>query len=111
MPKLLLQLGSTLRNVGEYAGAVRVLREGRSRFPEYAPLRFFLALALHSSGREREAFVELLELAASAPNPAQMREYGRAMRGYTEAIKGQPSGAGSPPDARVGGDPRMESDG
>ena len=86
VPRALLQLGSSLRNVGEYEEAVRTLSEGRERFPEYAPMRFFLALALHDAGRHREALTEALELALSKPDPVEMEEYAPAMRRYVEAL-------------------------
>lgn len=82
--RVLLQLGSSLRNVGEHEEAVRVLSEGRERFPDHAPIRFFLSLALHDAGRHREALAEAFELALSGPEP---EEYGRAMRGYLDTLK------------------------
>ena len=40
-----VQLGSTLRNVGEVDEAVRLLSEGRERFPGEAAIRVYLAPA------------------------------------------------------------------
>lgn len=85
-PRALLQLGSSLRNVGEYDEAVEVLSAGRERFPGYAPTRFFLALALHDAGWHEEALAEALRLALSEPNPEEMKEYDRAMREYVDAL-------------------------
>lgn len=85
VPRVLLQLGSSLRNVGEHDEAVRVLSEGRERFSGHAPMRFFLALALHDAGRHREALAEALELALS--DPGETGEYGRAMRRYVDELK------------------------
>ena len=62
-PKALLQLGSSLRNVGRHEEAVALLREGAAEYPEHGGLRFFLALALRSAGHEREAFATLAGLA------------------------------------------------
>jgi catechol 2,3-dioxygenase-like lactoylglutathione lyase family enzyme len=59
--RCLLQLGSSLRNVGRLDEAVSLLQSARSEFPEFRPLRAFLALALHSAGRDREALRVLLE--------------------------------------------------
>jgi tetratricopeptide (TPR) repeat protein len=87
IPRALLQLGSSLRNVGAYEEAVRTLSEGRGRFPDYVPVRFFLALALYDAGRHREALVESLELALSGPDRAEMQEYARAMRSYLDALR------------------------
>ena len=85
-PRVLLQLGSSLRNVGEYDEAVRVLSEGHERFPGYAPMRFFLALALHDAGCHREALAGALRLALCGPYPEEMKEYDRAMREYVDAL-------------------------
>lgn len=87
VPRALLQLGSSLRNVGEYGEAVRVLSEGRERFPDHAPMRFFLALALHDAGRHREATSEALGLVFSGPDSDAMAEYGGAMRRYLDALR------------------------
>src|SRR5262249_5779947 len=46
----LLGLGSSLRNVGRAADGAEVLRAATAEFPQDAPLRAFLALALYSSG-------------------------------------------------------------
>ena len=86
--RVLLQLGSSLRNVGKHDEAVRVFSEGRERFPGHAPLRFFLALALDDTGMHREAIVEALELAFFEPGSDEMAEYGRAMRRYVDTLKG-----------------------
>src|SRR5512133_3537488 len=50
LPRLYVQLGSTLRNVGEFDEAVEFLQEGRTRFPDHAAIRAFHALALLSAG-------------------------------------------------------------
>ncbi len=87
MPRVLLQLGSSLRNVGEHEEAVRVLSEGGERFPGHAPLRFFLSLALHDAGRHQKAISEALGLAFSRPDSDEMADYGRVMRRYLDALK------------------------
>lgn len=87
VPRVLQQLGSSLRNVGEHGEAVRILSEGRERFPGHAPLRFFLALALHDAGRHREAISEALGLAFSGPESNEMAEYGGVMRRYLDSLK------------------------
>jgi predicted Zn-dependent protease len=72
----LLQLGSSLRNVDRIDDAVRLLQGARREFPEFRPLRAFLALALHSAGRDKEALRELLEAIADEG------EYERSLRAY-----------------------------
>ncbi len=49
-------LGSCLREVRRHAEAVAVLEEACAEHPDDASLRFALALALWSAGRERDAF-------------------------------------------------------
>lgn len=74
--RCLLQLGSSLRNVGRVEEAVTLLENARREFSKFRPLRAFLALALHSAGRDREALRELLETIADEG------EYERSLRGY-----------------------------
>jgi tetratricopeptide (TPR) repeat protein len=78
--RCLLQLGSSLRNVGRIEEAVALLQDARQEFPEFRPLRAFLALALHSAGRDGEALRELLETIADEG------EYERSLRAYAAEI-------------------------
>jgi tetratricopeptide (TPR) repeat protein len=78
--RCLLQLGSSLRNVGQVEEAVSVLEGARDEFPEFRPIRAFLALALHSAGREREALRVLLETIADEG------EYARSLRAYAAEL-------------------------
>ncbi|HET7568138.1 MAG TPA: tetratricopeptide repeat protein [Gaiellaceae bacterium] len=78
--RCLLQLGSSLRNVGRVDDAVALLAEARREFPDFRPLRAFLALALHSAGRDREALRELLETIADEG------QYERSLRGYAAEL-------------------------
>ena len=74
--RCLLQLGSSLRNVGRIDEAVARLDDARREYPSFRPLRAFLALALHSAGRETEALRELLEAIADEG------DYERSLRAY-----------------------------
>ena len=87
LPRLYVQLGSTLRNVGETEEAVRFLAEGRERFPDHAAIRAFLALALVSAGRCHDAVVALLELVAENTTSIDLDGYGRALRQYTGDLR------------------------
>lgn len=78
--RCLLQLGSSLRNVGRVDEAVTLLDAARREFPDFRPLRAFLALALHSAGRDREALRELLETIADEG------EYARSLRAYAAEL-------------------------
>jgi len=79
-PRALLQLGSSLRNAGRIDEAVALLADARREFPDFRPLRAFLALALHSAGRTEEALAELLHAIADEG------EYERSLRAYADAL-------------------------
>lgn len=87
LPRALLQLGSTLRNLGKHAQAVALLDEACRRFPEHAPLRIFLALARWSAGQPRAALIVLLELARQAIDTPEMRAYARAIDSYLDELR------------------------
>jgi tetratricopeptide (TPR) repeat protein len=74
--RCLLQLGSSLRNVDRVEEAVALFADARREFPDFRPLRAFLALALHSAGRDREALRELLEAIADEG------DYAKSLRAY-----------------------------
>jgi cyanophycin synthetase len=85
--RLYVQLGSSLRNVGQHDEAVQVLTEGCSRFPDYPPLRIFRAFALHSAGQSQAAVVELLEILLAHSDPHVLDGYTRAIRYYTDELE------------------------
>ena len=87
VPRLYVQLGSTLRNVGQLEEAVRFLAEGRQRFPDHAAIRAFHALALVSAGRCPEAAVTLLELVTEQSSSIDFDGYDRALRQYTDELR------------------------
>ncbi len=80
-------LGSTLRNVGQPEEAVRILAEGRKRFPADGAIHVFLALARFSGGDGQAAMVELLDLLLANPAAANLRGYDRAIRLYTDELR------------------------
>lgn len=82
-PQALIQLASSLRNVGRAAEAVAVLRDlgDRSNPVVGAAAQAFLALALHDLGEPDEALrVALLALAPTLPL------YARAVTAYAEEL-------------------------
>lgn len=74
--------GSTLRNVGRTEESVAVLGEGLTRFPDYAPIKAFLALALHSSKFHNAAMATLLELVLELNHDDQLHGFERALAHY-----------------------------
>ena len=79
----MLGLGSSLRNVGRHEEAVATLRAAVAEFPDHAPLRSFLALALHSSGEPDEAVAALLDLVL---RHAPLNGYEVALRDYRNSL-------------------------
>jgi tetratricopeptide (TPR) repeat protein len=89
LPRLYVQLGSTLRNLGQAWEAVHLLEEGRAQFPDYAPIRAFHALALVSADCASEAVIELLDLILANSAAINLNGYERALREYTDELRKQ----------------------
>lgn len=89
LPRLYVQLGSTLRNLGQAWEAVHLLEEGRAQFPDYAPIRAFHALALLSADCGKDAAIELLELVLAHGAAIGLDGYERALREYTDELRKQ----------------------
>lgn len=79
----LLGLGSTYRNVLRHADAIALLDGAVGEYPDDQALRFFLALALWSGGRERDGMQVLGKLALDT---ADLRGYGRAAAFYVDRL-------------------------
>jgi hypothetical protein len=82
-----IQLASTLRNVGETAEAVAILRAVVDQHPDHRAARMFLALALVSAERGPEAVHELLDLLLTNPGPPE--RYERSLRWYADDLVGR----------------------
>ena len=89
LPRLHVQLGSTLRNIGQAWEAAHLLEEGRERYPDYAPIRLFHALALISADCGKEAVAELLDLVLANGARIGLDGYERALREYTDELRKQ----------------------
>jgi tetratricopeptide (TPR) repeat protein len=84
--KAMLQLGSTLRNLGRVDEAVALLDRARDEFPEDLALAGFHALALTSAGRADVAVRELLEALVDHVDALELREYRAALRRYAREL-------------------------
>ena len=83
----LLQLASTLRNLGQCTQSIELLRQIPSGSPIFTDAQAFLALALHDADQPTEA----LQLALSAiVRHASL--YSRAINGYAAEL-GAPAGS------------------
>jgi len=79
-----IQLASTLRNLGRAAESVALLREEIAAHPDHrlsGAARAFLALALYDTGESTEAVREALHVAASG-----LPQYGRAVASYADEL-------------------------
>lgn len=79
----LLGLGSTYRNLLRHNDAIALLEGASGEYPDDQALRFFLALALWSGGRERDAMQVMGRLALEATD---LHGYGRAAAFYVEQL-------------------------
>ncbi len=89
--RFLVGYGSTLRNVGRADEAVAVLGEAIGAFPDYPPLKVFLALALHSAGHIDMAMATALDAAVDAGRDA-LDGYDRAIVYYRDELLGRAVG-------------------
>lgn len=81
-----IQLASTLRNLGETAEAVAILREVVAANPAHRAARMFLALCMHSDGQGAAAVHELLDLLLTDPGPPE--RYRASLRWYADDLVG-----------------------
>jgi tetratricopeptide (TPR) repeat protein len=56
----LLQLGSSLRNVGRINDAISVLSDAEKRYPEFPSITMFLGMAMHDRNMNTEALRTVL---------------------------------------------------
>ena len=89
LPRMYVQYGSTLRNVGDMTAAVAVLEEGSETFPDDLAIACFLALARHSDGNTAGALAGLIEslLRADANGAALFPRYQRSLAAYAADLR------------------------
>jgi tetratricopeptide (TPR) repeat protein len=86
VPQALLQLGSSLRNVGRNDEAIALFDDAVARFPDHAALRLFRAFALATAGRDREALVDVLDLARTRIDAPEIERYRGSLENYTRDL-------------------------
>lgn len=86
VPRALLQLGSSYRNAGRLEDAEALLADACRRYPDDAALPLFHAFTLASLGRDREALVNVLDLARTRIDAPEISRYARSLEGYTRDL-------------------------
>lgn len=87
-PRIYVQAGSTLRNLGRFDEARSLLAEGRGRYPDFRALAVFQALVDVSAGRDRAAIDHLFEaLLAIDEGDDSVASYRRALTYYANEIR------------------------
>lgn len=86
LQECLVCLGSSHRNVGNFAEAVETLEKVMAQFPEDNSGKVFLALAYYSDGREDEAVRLLLELLLETTNDENVLEYADPLDYYKDNL-------------------------
>ena len=84
--RLFVQMGSTLRNLGRNEEAIALFEDGSARYPDDVALRLFRAFALATAGRDREALVDVLDLARTRIDAPEIDRYRRSLESYTRDL-------------------------
>jgi cyanophycin synthetase len=79
-----VQLGSSLRVIGEPSESVDIHRRVLARWPDRPSNRLFLALALRDAGLTDEALREAFAVALAEPVEQDISLYRRALTDYIE---------------------------
>jgi len=87
VPRLLVQMGSTLRNVDRNDEAIALFDDAVARHPDDVALRLFRAFCLATAGRDREALVDVLHLARTRIEAPEVDRYRRSLENYTRDLE------------------------
>jgi tetratricopeptide (TPR) repeat protein len=82
----LLGLGSTYRTLGRYVDARATLRRGVDEFPDYAPLKVFLAMSLYNCGDGKLAVETLLQVLVRHGADKEVAGFSEAIALYAEDL-------------------------
>ncbi|SDN59810.1 tetratricopeptide repeat protein [Bacillus sp. OK048] len=83
----LLQLGSSLRNVGRIDDAIRILSDAEQRYPEFPSISMFLGIAMHDKNRNAEALRKNLNVMLRHVKTSDIERYRMALENYIKDIK------------------------
>jgi tetratricopeptide (TPR) repeat protein len=87
VPRCLLQLASTLRNLDRRDESLAIYDEAIASFPDDAALPIFRAFLLADLGREREALVSVIDLARTRIDAPEIQRYARSLNGYNRDLE------------------------
>ena len=86
VPRCLVQLGSSLRNVGRLDDALELFDDAIDRYPDDVALRIFRAFALTDAGREREALIDVIDVARTRIDAPEIHRYARSLANYARLL-------------------------
>ncbi|WP_421385247.1 tetratricopeptide repeat protein [Bacillus salacetis] len=82
----LLQLGSSLRNVGRLDEAIEILSVAEARFPGIPTVSMFLSMALFNGNKHKEALQTLLSSMIYNNDTPDIKRYGKGLEYYIKNL-------------------------
>ncbi|WP_400241657.1 tetratricopeptide repeat protein [Niallia sp. JL1B1071] len=82
----LLQLGSSLNNVGKLQDALSVLTEAETRFPHLLSISMFLGITLHNANKESEGMKTVLRAIMRQVKTTDLERYSFALDNYINKL-------------------------
>ena len=84
--RCLIQLASTLRNLGRLDEATARIEDAVAAEPTSIGARMFRAMILHDAGRATEGLRGLLEVVAAESSDADVQRYRRSLTAYAAEL-------------------------
>lgn len=81
-----LGLGSTLRTLGNYSEAKKILGEAMQLFPQNNEFKVFYSMALYNTNEIEDALYILLNLLVDTTNDENISAYSKAIRYYSDKL-------------------------
>jgi tetratricopeptide (TPR) repeat protein len=82
----LLQLGSSLRNIGRVDEAVGILSDAEKHYPELPSITMFLGMAMYDSDSHSEALSTVLNAMLRHLKTSDIERYGIGLKNYIKDI-------------------------